>query len=392
MLKVLKKKFRVHSITGRITNKVMLKAFKAVKKNRGAAGIDKESIAMFESNLEENLAALKRELKSGTYIPIPLRRVYIPKSPSQFRPLGIPAVRCRIAQEVVRYLITPIFERIFHDNSHGFRKYHSCHSAVKQLLEYYEQGYWVLVDADIKGFFDNIAHKLIIDLVASEISDGNILSIVKKFLQAGVMEDGKILPTRKGTPQGGNISPLLANIVLNHFDWIMEKHGLKFVRYADDFIILCKSKFQAEKALLEVKKCIEGDLNLTLHPEKTKIVTFGQGFEFLGYYISARTIRMSPKAEKRFKDKVREIFRRSHNLETKVISKANSVIRGTVNYFWAEYTTYFRQFTELDKWIRKRLRCMKFKRIWRTDNIRLKNRHIKRMGLISCRELCLAKG
>jgi RNA-directed DNA polymerase len=392
MLKVLKKKFRVHSITGRITNKVMRKAFKAVKKNRGAAGIDKQSIAMFESNLEENLAALKHELKSGTYIPIPLRRVYIPKSPSQFRPLGIPAVRCRIAQEVIRYLITPIFERIFHDNSHGFRKHHSCHLAVKQLLEYYEQGYCVVVDADIKGFFDNIAHKLIMDLVASEISDGNILSIVKKFLQAGVMEDGKILPTRKGTPQGGNISPLLANIVLNHFDWIMEKHGLKFVRYADDFIILCKSKFQAEKALLEVKKCIEGDLNLTLHPEKTKIVTFGQGFEFLGYYISARTIRMSPKAEKRFKDKMREIFRRSHNLETKVITRANSVIRGTVNYFWAEYTTYFRQFTELDKWIRKRLRCMKFKRIWKTDNKRCKNKYIKRMGLISCRELCKAKG
>ena len=392
MLKVFKKKFRVHSITGRITRKVMLKAFKAVKKNRGAAGIDKISIAMFESNLEENLAALKSELKSGTYIPIPLRRVYIPKSPSQFRPLGIPAVRCRVAQEVIRYLINPIFERIFHDSSHGFRKYHSCHLAIKELVEYYRQGYWVVVDADIKGFFDNISHKLIMALLESEISDGNILNIIKKFLQAGVMEDGKIMPTRKGTPQGGNISPLLANIVLNHFDWIMEKYGFKFVRYADDFIILCKSKYQAEKALHEVKKCIEGDLSLTLHPEKTKIVTFGQGFEFLGHYISARTIRMSPKAEKRFRDKVRAILRRSHNLDAKVIERVNMVIRGTVNYFWAEYTTSLRRFTILDKWIRKRIRCMKFKRIWMSDNRRLKNRYIKRMGLISCKELCLAKG
>lgn len=391
MLKVLKKKFRVHSITGRITRKVMLKAFKAVKKNRGAAGIDKMSIAMFESNLEKNLAALKRELKSGTYIPIPLRRVYIPKSPSQFRPLGIPAVRCRVAQEVIRYLINPIFERIFHDSSHGFRKYHSCHLAINELLEYYRQGYFVVVDADIKGFFDNISHKLIMALLESEISDGNILNIIKKFLQAGVMEDGKIMPTRKGTCQGGNISPLLANIVLNHFDWFMEKLGFKFVRYADDFIILCKTKDQAEKALYEVKKCIEGDLNLILHPEKTKIVTFGQGFEFLGYYISARTIRMSPKAERRFRDKVREILRRSHNLDAKVIERVNMVIRGTVNYFWAEYTTSLRKFTILDKWIRRRVRCMKFKRMWMSDNKRLKNRYIKRMGLISCKELCLAK-
>jgi len=211
--------------------------------------------------------------------------------------------------------------------------------AIKELVEYYRQGYWVVVDADIKGFFDNISHKLIMALLESEISDGNILNIIKKFLQAGVMEDGKIMPTRKGTPQGENISPLLANIILNHFDWFMEKHGFKFVRYADDFIILCKSKDQAEKALYEVKKCIEGDLNLTLHPEKTKVVTFGQGFEFLGYYISARTIRMSSKAEKRFRDKVREILRRSHNLDAKVIEKVNMVIRGTVNYFWAEYTT-----------------------------------------------------
>ena len=136
---------------------------------------------MFESNLEENLAALKRELKSGTYIPIPLRRVYIPKSPSQFRPLGIPAVRCRVAQEVIRYLINPIFERIFHNSSHGFRKCHSCHLAIKELVEYYRQGYWVVVDADIKGFFDNISHKLIMALLESEISDGNILSLIRKL-------------------------------------------------------------------------------------------------------------------------------------------------------------------------------------------------------------------
>ncbi len=292
---------------------------------------------------------------------------------------------------MVRLLINPIFEDIFHHNSHGFRNRHSCHTAMEEIVKMYRQGFRVVVDADIKGFFDNIPQKLIMDSVAAQISDGNILNLIKKFLQAGVMEDGKIWPTTKGTPQGGNISPLLANIVLNHFDWVMEKHGFKFVRYADDFVRLCKSKTKAEKALLEVRKCIEGDLGLTLHPEKTKIITFGQGFIFLGYYISARTIRMSPKAEERFKNKVREILRRCSNLEVNVIDKLNRVIRGVINYFYTKFTTDLGQFNVLDKWIRKRIRCMKFKRIWKTDNKRLRNKHISRMGFTSCRELGLAK-
>jgi RNA-directed DNA polymerase len=292
---------------------------------------------------------------------------------------------------VVRLLIDPIFEDIFHHSSHGFRKHHSCHTAMEEIVRLNRQGYRAVVDADIKGFFDNIPQKLIMDSVAAQVSDGNILNLIKKFLQAGVMEDGKLLPTTKGTPQGGNISPLLANIVLNHFDWVMEKQGFKFVRYADDFVVLCKSKAKAEKALLEVKKCIEGDLVLTLHPEKTKVVTFGQGFIFLGYYISARTIKMSPKAEDRFKNKVRDILRRHHNLDAKVVEKVNRVVRGVINYFYTKFTTDLGQFNVLDKWIRKRIRCMKFKRIWMTDNKRFWNKHISRMGFTSCRELALAK-
>ncbi len=313
MLKVVKKKCRVHSLTGRITLLTLKKAFKAVKKNRGVAGIDKQSIKMFESNLDENLMALMRQLKDRSYLPIPLKRVYIPKGKTKLRPLGIPAVRCRVAQEMIRSLINPIFERIFHDNSHGFRRNHSCHTAMEQLLEYYYQGYRTVLDSDVKGFFDNIGHKLILGLVAAEISDGNILSLIKKFLQAGVMEEGRLKPTTKGTPQGGVISPLLANIVLNHLDWTLEKHDLKFVRYADDLIVLCKSKAKAEKAFQIVKECIENDLCLELSEEKTRIATFGQGLNFLGYFISARTIRMGRKAEDNFKDKIRKITRRSHN-------------------------------------------------------------------------------
>jgi group II intron reverse transcriptase/maturase len=178
MLKVLPHKHRAHSLTGRITLDALHKAFKAVKRNRGAAGLDKQSIKMFEANLDENLLALMRELKSGTYQPIPRRRVYIPKGQGDFRPLGIPAVRCRVAQEVVRTLITPIFEPTFHDRSHGFRRHRSCHTAMGQLVELHQQGYRVVVDADVKGFFDSIPHALILDLVASEIADGNIVSLI----------------------------------------------------------------------------------------------------------------------------------------------------------------------------------------------------------------------
>ena len=203
------KKIKVHSLTGRITPELMRKAFKAVKRNRGAAGIDKVSIKMFEDNLDENLAALMRDLKAGTFRPKPLRRTMIPKGPdsNKLRPLGIPVVRDRVAQEVVRSLLAPVFEPLFHDASYGFIKGRNCHQAIERVLELHRQGYKVVLDADIKGFFDNIPHKIIMDAVAAEIADGNILRLVEKFLTAGVMENGVFKPTTIGTPQGGVITP-----------------------------------------------------------------------------------------------------------------------------------------------------------------------------------------
>lgn len=391
MMKVKKKKKRVHSLTGRIDKRKMFEAFNAVKKNRGAAGVDKQSIQMFEANLDQNLEALMHALKTGTYDPIPLKRVNIPKGNGKFRPLGIPSVKCRVAQAVLSSLINPIFEKIFHDSSHGFRAGRSCHTAIEELLEYYNQGYRVVIDADIKGFFDNIPHKLIMAMSEREIADGNILNLIRKFLRAGVMENGKLKPTRKGTPQGGVASPLLANSVLNHLDWVLDEHGYKFVRYADDFVVLSKSKEEAEKALTVVKQCIEDDLGLELSEEKTHITDFKSGFEFLGFYISSSTVRMRPKAEEKFRNKIRDVTIRTHNFSKDVIEDLNRIIRGTVNYFAQSYSKMLRKFTDLDTWIRKRLRCMKFKRIWRTDNKRLKNKHLKRMGLLSCRDLCLAR-
>ena len=389
-MKIVPKKFKVHSLTGRITPELMRQAFKAVKKNRGAAGLDKVSIKMFESNLEQNLEALMKDLKSRTYQPIPLKRVHIPKGKGKLRPLGIPAVGCRVAQEVVRRLINPIFEKMFHDCSYGFRPGRNCHMALEKLLVYAHDGYQVVFDADIKAFFDNISHKLIMKLVAAQIADGNILGLIEKFLRSGVMEDGVLKPTTKGTPQGGVISPLLANIVLNHLDWQLESNGFKFVRYADDFVVLCKSMRQAEKAHELVQRIVQQDLHLELSPQKTKIVRLSQGFEFLGFYISSRSTRMRNKSVEKFKMKIRSLTKRSYNLDAELIVKLNRVIRGTVNYFNASFASVITQFRKLDAWIRKRIRCMKYKRISRNDNWRMKKKYIYRLGLLSCHELCLA--
>ena len=233
MLTGLPRTLRVHALTGRITLDTLHKALKAVKRNRGAAGLDKQSIKMFEANVEENLLALMRDRKSGTSQPIPLRRVSIPKSPGIFRPVGIPSVRCRVAQEVIRALLEPIVAPTFHDRSQGFRRRRSCHTAMAQLVEWHQQGYRVVVEADLQGFFDSIPHQLILDLVAGESADGNILNLITKCLQAGGREEGEGRPTWKGTPQGGVISPLLATLALNQLDGRLEARGDKFVRYAD---------------------------------------------------------------------------------------------------------------------------------------------------------------
>ncbi len=379
------KKQKVHSLTGRIDERLMRQAFKAVKRNRGAAGIDKVSIAMFEENLEANLAALQRDLKTrGKFVPKPLRRVWIPKDTKgkKLRPLGIPAVRDRIAQEVLRRLLEPIFEPLFHDCSFGFRPKRGCHDAIRRVLSYHEAGDRITLDADIAGFFDNIPHKLIVDAVAEEVADGNILNLIKKFLAAGVLENGVFKPTTIGTPQGGVISPLLANIVLNKLDWRLEQAGYRFVRYADDFVVVCQDCKQAEAALAWVEEVMT-ELGLALSLEKTKVASYGKGYEFLGFRLSSKSRTMRPKSLEKFKTKVREITRRCNNLDARVIEKLNQVIRGTANYFATDFSTCVKLYQKLDKWIRMRIRCMKFKRKLSYDNYRLRQGTFdKKLGLL----------
>jgi len=356
-------------------------AFRNVKRNRGAAGIDKVSIHLFENNLLQNLLALMRQLKDGSFRPLPLRRVHIPKGDGKTRPLGIPAVRDRVAQEVLRLLLNPIFERIFHDDSFGFRPARNCHLAVERVLELHRQGYTYVLDADIKGFFDNLPHAVIMAAVAAEVADGNILDLVERFLRAGVMEAGVLQPTTVGTPQGGVISPLLANIALNRLDWCLHNAGFRFVRYADDFVVLCQDAAAVQEAHALVQRQLD-QLGLTLSAEKTRQTQFREGFAFLGFVLLSWSVTMRAKSVEKFKAKIRELTPRHHNLDAEVVRKVNAVVRGTARYFATPFSTCQTVLDNLDRWLRMRIRCMKFKHKRRSDNWRLRLKHFRRLGFV----------
>jgi RNA-directed DNA polymerase len=380
-------RIKAHSLTGRINLQALEDSFGCVRRNRGAAGIDRMSIELYERQLLQNLAALERRLKGGTYQSLPLRRVHIPKgNTGETRPLGIPAVADRVAQEMVRYLLNPHFESIFHDDSYGFRPFRGCHMAVRRVLELKRQGYQHVLDADIKGFFNNIPHHVIMNGVSELIADGNILYLVEQFLKAGVVEDGVFTSTDLGTPQGGVISPLLANITLNSLDWALHNAGFRFVRYADDFVVLTKSQAKVREAHDLVLRHL-ASLGLSLSAEKTKMTTFRQGFAFLGFDIGAWSVKMRAKSVEKFKDKIRELTPRHQNLDAKVVTKINQVVRGTANYFGTNFSHCRNLFRTLDRWIRMRIRCMKFKRKRITDNWRLRLKHLRNQGLLFLGEI-----
>jgi group II intron reverse transcriptase/maturase len=298
-------------------------------------------------------------------------------------------VRDRVAQEVIRKLLAPIFEPQFHENSYGFIPGRNCHQAIERVLESHREGYPVVLDADIQGFFDHLSHRVIMAAVAAEVADGNILRLVERFLTAGVMEEGVFKPTTIGTPQGGVVSPLLANIVLNHLDWQLHAAGYRFVRYADDFVVLCQDHQQAQVALTVVKRVLESDLGLSLSPEKTKVTTYGKGYDFLGFHLSSRSRRMRDKSVLKFKAKVRELTERHRNLDREVIQELNQVIRGTANYFATAFSTCRWSFQKLDSWIRMRLRAMKLKRKNYNDNHKVRVGYFRRkLGLLTLEEFC----
>jgi RNA-directed DNA polymerase len=340
----------------------LLHAYYAVWRNDGAPGVDGQTIEQFEAQQGEELARLRDELRAGQYRPQPARRVWIPKAgtPEQ-RPLGIPAVRDRVVQAALRNVLEPIFERDFAGSSHGFRPGRGCAGAVEQVEKLLSGGHVWCVDADLKSYFDTLPHDRLMELVRQRIVDGNVLRLLEQYLKAGVMEGLKEWqPTERGTPQGAVISPLLANLYLNPLDHDVAGRGWEMVRYADDFIVLCRTQEEAERVLAYLRQWTEA-AGLTLHPDKTRIVNAAtEGFDFLGWTFRGGQKWPRKKSQQKLKDKLRPLTRRTHGGSLpEIIAQANPMLRGWRAYFGSSLPTGLRG---PDGWLRRRLRALLRKR------------------------------
>ena len=338
----------------------------------------------------QRLPQLQRMLKEGRYEPKPAQRVWIPKLGSkELRPLGVPPVENRVVEMALRNVLEPIFEHTFAEESYGFRPGRGAKDALRRVDELLKAGKSWVVDADLKGYFDSIPQDKLMTAVGEHVADGAVLELIERFLKQGVLESGKgWSPTDKGTPQGGVLSPLLANIYLNPLDHLMAGQGWEMIRYADDFIILCQSQEQAQQALQEVRQWVE-QAGLTLHPTKTRIVDASQagGFDFLGYHFERGMKWPREKSLAKFKEAIRQKTKRTRPGSMKqIIEESNRTLRGWINYFKHSIANIF---PDLDKWIRGRLRTILRKRhkgkgrARGKDHQRWPNAYFADLGLIS---------
>jgi RNA-directed DNA polymerase len=337
-------------------------AFSRVAANRGAAGVDHVTITMFAEHLGDNLRRLSEGLRSGDYRPQQIRRHSIPKPGSQeLRPLGIPTVGDRVVQTALLMALEPIFERDFAEHSYGFRPGRGCKDALRRVDELLKAGYTSIVDADLKSYFDTIPHDRLLALVGQKVSDGRVLTLIESFLKQGVLDGLHEWTPEEGSPQGGCISPLLSNIYLDPLDHLMAERGFEMVRYADDFVILCRSPEEAARALAVVQRWT-AEAGLTLHPDKTKIVDATEaGFDFLGYRFARGRRSPRPKSLDKFKEAIRAKTRRTSGEGLKaIIARLTPTLRGWFEYFKHSHPTTF---PRLDGWIRMRLRSILRKRI-----------------------------
>lgn len=349
-------------------------AYRRVAENGGSAGVDNVTIDMFGQRLYEELPKIAEQLEDGTYEPQAVKRVYIPKPGStQGRPLGIPTVRDRVVQTALRNVIEPIFEWDFASNSYGFRPGRGCKDALRHVDERLKEGYVYVVDADLKSYFDTIPKDRLMELIRQKVTDGMTLALIEAFLNQEVVDSAKRWTPQTGTPQGAVISPLLANIYLDPLDHLMAEAGFEMVRYADDFVILCRTREEAEEALRKVQGWTQ-QMGLTLHPEKTHIAhAITEGFEFLGYHFHDGERWPREKSLKKFKDTVRSKTKRTNGHSMKcVIIDLNRTLRG-----WFEYYKHSKWYTfdRLDPWIRGRLRAILRRRMGLKGRARGEDHH-----------------
>jgi RNA-directed DNA polymerase len=336
-------------------------AFARVKANRGAPGVDHVTVAMFEARRDANLAALSEALRTGTYRPQAIRRHWIPKGPHERRPLGIPTVRDRVVQTALRLVLEPIYETTFAPHSYGFRPQRSTKQALRRVVSLLRAGYRYVVDADLQAYFDSIPHAPLRASVRAKVSDGRVLALVDVFLQQPIFEGLAQWTVDEGTPQGAVISPLLANLYLDPLDHAVAAAGFEMVRYADDFVILCRTAEDAQQALALVQRWT-ATAGLRLHPEKTHLVDMHPpgGFDFLGYHFDRDHRWPRQKSLKKLKDAVRQKTRRTNGQSLAVIiDDVNRTLRGWFAYFKHSHGT----FDGLDSWIRMRLRSVLRKRL-----------------------------
>lgn len=336
-------------------------AWQRVARNKGAAGVDGQDTERFALQAERYLRELQASLEDGSYRPHPVKRVEIPKGDGKTRPLGIPVVKDRIVQAALKMVIEPIFEVQFRPRSYGFRPGRGCKDALREVDRLLKEGYTHVVDADLQGYFDSIPHDRLMALVAGSISDGRVLALIESFLRQDIMKDLERWQPSAGTPQGAVISPLLANLYLHPLDLLMEQSGREMVRYADDFVILCRTEAEAQAALRDVAAWVAAN-GLTLHPNKTRIADSrqeGEGFDFLGYRFEAGKRLVRKKSLMALKDKVRGKTSRSRGDSLgRIIDDLNPMLRGWFGYFQHATPGVFRA---IDGFVRRRLRAIRRK-------------------------------
>jgi RNA-directed DNA polymerase len=375
---------KVHSLVDKVYQRKNLEmAWEKVKANRGSGGVDGQNLKEFAAQLDQQLDRLQSELKGDTYQPQPVRQVQIPKAgkPDESRTLGIPTIYDRVCQQALLNRLEPIFDPVFDEANFGYRRGRSTKDAMRKVWREIHSGREWIVDADLKNFFRSVDHEKLLTLVAQRIADGRVLRLIRAMLKAGSYGKGQLFPSERGTPEGGVVSPLLSNILLTPFDREMRRKGYQVTRFADDWVITCKSAAEARAAIAAALRIL-GELGVQLNPRKTRVVHVQRGFEFLGYLVKrGKQLRLPPdrivtgirsggmyayprgKSIQRFKDRVRQLTRRGVPLKTKdLIEQLNPVLRGWGHYYKRTHVRTL--FNKLDHWIERRIWSHRYKR-WR---------------------------